>query len=92
MNIETGLVVLDFSAEGCMPCRLQKPKFEQAEAELAGRATFYQIDIAEQPELAMRFGVMSIPTIVVLKDGEPQWKSVGLTEAEEIVDAVKAII
>ena len=92
MNIETGLVVLDFTAPGCMPCRLQKPIFEQAQAELSDVAAFHLIDIAEQPAFAARFGVMSIPMLIVLKDGEEQWRSVGLTEKTEIIAAVKAAL
>ena len=83
-----GLVVLNFTAEGCMPCRLQKPIFQQAAEELAGVAAFYVVDLSEQPALAARFGVMSIPTIVVLRDGEERWRSVGLTEKDEIVGAI----
>jgi len=88
----TGIVVIDFHAGGCIPCREQTPLFEQAAAELAGQATFYQVDIAEEPELAIKFEVMSIPTIVLLKDGVSQWKSVGLTQTEEIVGAVRGCI
>ena len=92
MNIDSGLVVLDFTAPGCMPCQLQKPIFEQAEVEMTGAAAFYVVDLSEEPALAARFGVMSIPTIVVLRDGEEQWRSVGLTEKDEIVDAVRKIL
>ena len=92
MNIDTGIVVLDFYSDSCMPCRLQVPKFEQAAAKLENQAAFHQVNIATQPELAVRFGVMSIPTIVVLNNGQEQWRSVGLTEADEIISAVTPLI
>ena len=91
MNIDNGLHVLDFTGEGCMPCRLQAPMFHQAAEELAGVADFHTIDVAQQPALVARFGVMSIPTIVLVKDGEECWRSVGLTEKDEIVQAVRAL-
>jgi len=85
-------LVLDFYADWCAPCRMQAPLFQQAEAALNGQAAFYKIDIEQQPELAARFGVTSIPTIVVAQGGQTRWRSVGVTGKEEIVAAVREII
>jgi len=85
-------MVLDFYADWCMPCRMQAPQFQQAEAALQGRAAFYKVDIDEMPALAARFGVMSIPTIVALHGGQVRWKSVGVTGKDEIVAAVQKIL
>lgn len=82
-------VVLDFYADWCVPCRMQAPQFQQAEAALAGKAEFYKVDIEEHPELSARFGVMSIPTIALLQGGELLWRNVGVTRQEEIVAAVQ---
>ena len=89
MNLDTGLAVLAFTSDGCAPCRLQKPLLAQAEAELGGFAAFHLVNVAQQPELAVRFGIMNIPAIVVLHNGEECWRSIGLTEKDEIVAAVK---
>lgn len=85
-------MVLDFYAGWCGPCRVQGPLFQQAEAALEGRAQFYKIDIEQQPALAARFGVMSIPTILIVQGGQTRWRSVGVTGKEKIVAAVREII
>jgi len=92
LSAETPLMVLDFYADWCGPCRMQEPQFRMAEAELAGRAEFFKVDIEDQPKLAARFNVMSIPTIVVVKGGTAKWRSVGVTGKDEIVAAVKKIL
>jgi len=91
-NLDELPVVMDFYADWCMPCRLQAPQFKQAEAELQGRAEFRKIDIERQPELAARYQVMNIPTIVVSKGGETRWRSVGVTAKDEIVKAVEKVL
>jgi len=81
-------VVLDFYADWCMPCRMQAPYFQQAEAALRGQAEFYKVDIEALPELAERFEVRSIPTIVIVRGGQQRWRNVGVTMKEEIMEAV----
>ena len=85
-------MVLDFYADWCMPCRMQSPQFQQAEAELEGLAEFFKIDIEQLPELAARFEVMSIPTIVVVQGGQTRWRNVGVASKDEIVAAVRQLI
>jgi len=85
-------LVLDFYADWCAPCRMQAPLFQQAEAALQGQAEFRKVDIEQQPELANRFGVTSIPTIVIVQAGQTRWRSVGVTGKEKIVAAVKGIL
>ena len=84
-------LVLDFYADWCGPCRMQAPLFQQAEAALQGQAEFRKVDIEQQPQLAERFGVMSIPTIVIVQGGQACWRSVGVTGKDEIVAAVRQI-
>ncbi len=78
-------LVLDFYADWCMPCRMQAPQFQQAEAAMQTQADFYKIDIDAQPELAAEFGVMSIPTLVILHAGNVCWRNVGVTGKDEII-------
>ena len=77
-------VLVDFWAAWCMPCKMLSPAVE-AVAEERSDVKVCKINIDEEPELAIRFGVMSIPTLIVFKDGEVANKSVGLISKEDIL-------
>ena len=63
-------VLVDFWATWCGPCRMIAPVIEQVAAEFEGRAVVGKVDVDEEPGLAQRFGVMSIPTLIVMKGGK----------------------
>lgn len=64
-----GLVLVDFSAEWCGPCKMLAPVFEELAGNFAGKVEFVKADVDEAPESADRFAVRSVPTLVLLKDG-----------------------
>ncbi len=70
-------VIVDFWAEWCAPCHLVAPVLEEIAHEREGELRVVKVNIDEQPELAQRYGVMSIPTIVLFRDGEPAAAAVG---------------
>ena len=63
-------VLVDFFATWCGPCKMLAPTLDQVAAEVAGRAKVVKVDIDASPDLAQRFGVMSVPTLAVFKDGK----------------------
>ena len=84
-------VVLDFWASWCGPCRMFAPTFEQVGEEMADTVKFAKVNVDEQEELARRFRVMSIPMLVVLKEGQPVKKTIGALGEEELRDFLREI-
>ena len=74
---EKKLALIDFWATWCGPCRMVGPVIEQLGSEYEGRVNVGKVDVDEQNELAMRFGVMSIPTVVLLENGKEVERLVG---------------
>ncbi len=77
-------VLIDFWAPWCAPCRMMNPIIEQLAAEYAGKVKVGKINVDEEAELAQTFGVMSIPTIVLIKDGKVVKQVVGVSSKMEL--------
>ena len=71
-------LLIDFWAPWCGPCRMFAPTIDRVAASQAGRVKVLKVNIDEEPELAQQFGVMSIPTLVLLKEGAVAARSVGV--------------
>ena len=80
--VASGVCAIDFWAPWCGPCRMQGPIFESVSDDLAATpAKFFKVNVDEAPAVAGRFGVQSIPTLLVLKDGVEADVRVGVTPA-----------
>lgn len=77
-------VLVDFWATWCGPCRMVSPIVEELADELDGTVKVGKINVDEQPDLAAKYGVMSIPTLILLKDGQVSATSVGARPKEDI--------
>lgn len=78
-------VLIDFWAPWCGPCKMLSPVIDEIAKELEGKVKVTKVNIDEEPELASQFRVMSIPTLVVLKDGVPTTGAVGVRSKEAIL-------
>ena len=83
-----GTVLVDFFADWCGPCKMLSPIVDQI-AEEHKEVKVCKVNVDTEPELAMRYGVMSIPTLVVFKGGKEVNKSVGFVSKEEILTMIK---
>ena len=78
-------MLVDFWATWCGPCKSLSPVLDELAKEYAGRIDIYKVNVDDEPELAERFGVFSIPTLVVMKNGEVVNKSSGARPKEQIL-------
>lgn len=77
-------VVVDFWAEWCGPCRVFSPIVEEVDSELKGKVTFYKLNVDDNPEIAERYNVMSIPTAILFDNGEIKAVSIGALPKESL--------
>lgn len=81
-----GLVIVDFFANWCGPCRMMSPILEEVQEEL--KVEIFKVDVDESEDLARQFGVMSIPTIFIFVDGEIKEKHIGLWMKDALVETI----
>ncbi len=84
-----GLVLVDFWATWCGPCKMIAPIVEQIAAENDGKITVGKLDVDANGETAMKYGVMSIPTLILFKDGQPVERLVGYMPKERLMNKIK---
>ena len=90
--IAQGVALVDFWASWCGPCKMLAPVIEELGGQYEGKAVIAKVDVDAEPELARRFGVMSIPTVVLFKDGAEVDRKVGLMPAGAYTQALDALL
>lgn len=88
----SGVALVDFFAEWCGPCHEMAPVIDEIAAEYLGRAKVFKVDVDQAQQLAVRFGIQSIPTLFVLKDGKLAGQFVGITAKGKITAALDQAI
>ncbi|CAM3924209.1 thioredoxin [Lederbergia lenta] len=85
-EIGEGVVLVDFWAPWCGPCKMIAPVLEELDAELGEKAKIVKVDVDDNQETASQYGIMSIPTLLVFKDGEQVDKTVGFQSKEQLAE------
>ena len=91
-EVKQGVTLVDFYATWCGPCRVMGGILEDIEDELSGQANIVKVDVDQCQNLARSFGVMSIPTLMIFKDGMLKEKHVGIWDQDECVSTIKSYL
>jgi len=85
-------VVVDFSAEYCGPCKKLAPILAELADELKGKVDFYEVDAAAEASIAQKYGVMSLPTILIFKNGDIKERVVGLIARDKLLKKINKLV
>ncbi|MBS7540453.1 thioredoxin [Ancylobacter lacus] len=85
-------VLVDFWAEWCGPCRMVAPVLDEVAGELASKVKIVKLNVDENPETASKFGIMSIPTLLLFKDGKIASRQVGAAPKAKLISWINSAV
>jgi thioredoxin 1 len=80
----SGAILVDFFTEWCGPCKMLAPALEELSREMKGKAKVFKVDIGKNGDLAQRYGIMSVPTLMIFKNGVAVDKMVGFQPKQQL--------
>lgn len=82
-------VLVDFYAEWCGPCKQMSPILKDVKSEMKDSVRIIKVDVDKNPFIATKYQIRNVPTVIVFKNGEPQWKGVGVRPAYELKSVLR---
>ena len=84
-------VLIDFFATWCGPCKYQAPILEELASAIGDEARIIKIDVDRNQAIAAQYGVRSVPTLMIFKNGEMKWKEAGVKEKEQLIQLLRSV-
>lgn len=81
-------VLVDFFATWCGPCKMMAPVLDELAGEVAGKAEVYKVDVDAEPQLAQKYGIMSVPTMIIFKNGAIDNQFIGVQPKQALANAL----
>lgn len=82
-------VLVDFFAEWCGPCKIQGPVLDEVKTRVGDSASIIKIDVDKNPQLASKFAIRGVPTLIIFKAGDVKWRQSGVFQADELERLIK---
>lgn len=90
--IKEGVVLVDFFATWCGPCKMLSPVLEELAEDVKGKAEIVKVDVDQEGDLAMRFGIMSVPTMIIFKNGEAVKQIMGYQPKQQLLNVLETYL
>ncbi len=85
-------VLVDFSAEWCGPCKMMPPILKEVKDKMGDKVTIIKLDIDRNPKVASAYGIQSVPTLIVFREGQIKWRQSGVTRADQLKSVLDGLL